>query len=319
MRPTESAGPVIELATRGEPDSQAAVVRKDEQSGEVEAAGPITVYTSASPLSQPLKLAAAILGDIWRHRELTWILFQRDLKGQFRQSFLGYFWLVIPPLATAFVWYLLNAQKMINAPTGDVPYPAFVLIGSTLWAAFSATVMSPGDTLLENRDVVVKLNVPLESFVLASTGKAVFSLAITCAVTLPILLLQGVTFHWTAVLFPLAALLFLTLGFAVGMCLAPIGALYTDLRSAITPLLALLMFTAPVVFPMPNNAGTMAAVMRYNPLTPALALSRDSLVTGNLEWLSLALCWFAVGLVLLMATFVATRVAKPHIIARMGT
>ena len=179
--------------------------------------------TPGSPLRRPGLLVAEILSDIWRHRELTWILFQRDLKGQFRKSSLGYLWLVIPPLIAALVWYGLHSQNMINVSTGEVPYPAFVLIGSTLWAAFSATLMAPSETISQNRDVFIKLNVPIESFILAGSGRAVFNLVISCAVILPLLLLQGVTIRWTAIFFPVSALVFLMMAFAIGVCLAPIG------------------------------------------------------------------------------------------------
>ena len=276
------------------------------------------VYTPRSPLRQPLSLVGEILRDIWRNRELTWILFQRDMKSQFRQSLLGYFWLVIPPLVAALVWYGLHAQNMINVSTGEIPYPAFVLIGSTLWAAFAATLTAPSETIVLNREVFIKLNVPIESFILAGSGRAVFNLVISCAVIIPLLLLQRVSLHWTAIFFPISALAFLTMAFAIGMCLAPIGALYTDFRNVLTPLLSLLMFTTPVVFPVPSDPGVMASVMRNNPLTPALSLARDNLVSGRYEWLAGTVVWFVISLSVLLLAFVGLRVAKPHIIARLG-
>jgi lipopolysaccharide transport system permease protein len=259
-----------------------------------------------------------MLHDIWRHRELSWILFQRDLKAQFRQSALGYLWLVIPPLANAVVWYFLNSQKLINVNTGAVPYPVFVLIGSTLWTAFCATLNAPSETIASNREVLVKLNVPVESFILAGSARAVFNLIVTSLILLPVLLLQGVRLQWSALMFPLSAFAFLTTAFAMGMSLAPLGALYTDVRNAIGPFLALLMFSTPVVFPIPESSGLIATVMRWNPLTPALSLSRDNLVSGSLEWLIPSLVWLAISLLVLLVTFVGLRVAKPHLIARMG-
>ncbi len=278
---------------------------------------PKIVYTPASPLRQPATLLAGILRDVWRSRELTWILFQRDLKAQFRQSFFGYLWLIVPPLANALVWYLLNSQRLLRIET-DMPYPVFVLIGSTLWAAFSATVIAPSDTIFQNREVFVKLNVPVESFILAGSGRAVFNLLVTCAVLLPLLWIQDVQVNWTIIFFPLAALTFLTSAFAIGMCLAPIGALYSDFRNGVAPMLAVLMFTVPVVFPVPKEPGLMGTIMRLNPLTPALELSRDMLLSGDMRWLGGSIVWLFASLVVLFATFAGLRVAKPHIIARMG-
>ena len=279
---------------------------------------PLKIYTPESPLRQPGKLVREIFADVWKNRELIWILFLRDLKAQFRQSLLGYLWLVIPPLANALVWFLLNSQRLINVDTGDVPYPVFVLIGSTLWAAFAATLIAPSDTISQNREVFVKLDVSVESFILAGSARAVFNLLITFSILIPVLLIQGVTLRWSSLVFPFSTLAFLTSAFAIGMCLAPVGALYTDFRNAISPILALAMFTVPVVFPVPTEPGILSTVIRHNPLTPALALARDNLVNGSFAWLGFALLWFVVSLAVLLLTFVALRVAKPHIIARMG-
>ncbi|EAQ81623.1 ABC transporter permease [Blastopirellula marina] len=281
-----------------------------------------TTYTPATPLRRPLRLLSQIFGDLWKNRELTWILFQRDLKAQFRQSFLGYVWLIIPPLGSALVWYLLNAQKVLNVDTGEVPYAAFVLVGTTLWAAFSATVMAPISTITANREVLVKLNVCLEAFILAGFARVLFNLAVTVAVLFLTLIAMRVGLHWTAIFFPLSAFAFLTIAFAVGMCISPLGALYSDIQNALSPFLAIVMFTAPVVFPLPEasgqSTGVLATLMAYNPLTPAIALSRDNLFSGSWNWFWLTLIWVGISGLVLLSSFVALRVAKPHIIARMG-
>ena len=276
-----------------------------------------TVYTANSPLSEPVRLLRSLVTDIWKRRELTLILFQRDLRAQFRQSLLGYLWLVIPPLITAMVWQMLNAQGIINV-TAEVSYPAFVLIGTTLWTAFSATLSAPSDVIVVNREVFVKLNVPVESFILAGAARVMFNLAVTCAVLFPLLLWQGVTFSITALLFPLAAGCVMVSAFSLGMLLAPLGALYSDFRNAIVPFLSVLMFTAPVVYPVPEGQGLLAIIVRHCPLTPAIALSRDVLLNGRLDWLPRTLMWLLVNLLILLVAFVGLRIARPHIIARMG-
>jgi lipopolysaccharide transport system permease protein len=47
-------------------------------------------------------------------RELASRLFVRDLKASFRKSFLGFFWMFIPPLATTLIWIFLSSQKVVS-------------------------------------------------------------------------------------------------------------------------------------------------------------------------------------------------------------
>ena len=66
-------------------------------------------------------------------RGLAWRMFLRDTRATYRQSFLGYFWLLLPALANTLVWVFLNGAKVVNIDSGDVPYPLFVFTGTVLW------------------------------------------------------------------------------------------------------------------------------------------------------------------------------------------
>ena len=277
------------------------------------------MYTPESPLRHPGRMLAEIFRDLWNTRELMWILFTRDMKAQFRQSMLGYVWLIVPPLVTASTWYLLNRTGVMKIQTGGQPVAQFVVVGTTIWAAFSATLTTPMDAIDSGKAVFTKLNVPLETFILAAAGRAVFNLLISSTVLLILLLALGVGAKATFLLFPFAAFAVLAMGFAIGMMLAPLGMLYSDVRRALSAFLGLLMFTAPVIFQVPAaGTGVVADAMRNNPLTPAIALSRDVLLTGSLEWLGATIFWMVVSLHLLLASLIMLRVSKPHLITRMG-
>jgi len=261
----------------------------------------------------------SIFGELWRTRELIWTLFCRDLKEQFRQSVLGYIWLIVPPLVTATAWYLLNRSGVMKIETGEQPVAQFVLVGTTLWSGFSAVITTPMDAIESGKAVFTKLDVPVEAFILAAVGRAGFNLLISSIVLVSVLLGLGVDTKLTFLLFPFAASSVLAMGFTAGMLLAPLGALYTDVRRGVSVLLGLLVFTAPVIFQVPDaGTGLVAIVIRNNPLTPAIALSRDVLLTGSLEWLGGTVFWLAVSLPLFLFSLVMLRISKPHIITRMG-
>ncbi len=279
----------------------------------------LTVYSPQSPLRNPVLLIRSIFSDLWRTRELIRILFFRDMKAQFRQSVLGYGWLILPPIVSAAGWYVMNRSGMMRIETGDVAPSQFIIVGTTLWAAFSATLTTPIDAIEANKSVFTKLNVPIEAFIFAAIGRLIFNLAISSGVLILLLLMLGSRFGLTALLFPMAAFSVLTMGVTIGMLLAPASTLYTDIRRALAAFIGLLMFTVPVIFRVPDEGtGLVALVVRNNPLTPAFALARDSLLTGSLEWLVPSLLWLAACGPLILASLVILRVARPHIVTRMG-
>lgn len=279
---------------------------------------PRVVYSPESPLKNPLGLLLQILGDFWRYRELVWTIFLRDLKAQNRQAILGYLWIIIPPVATAMVWLVLNQQKIVNVDTGDVPYSVFVLIGTTIWTVFSTTIVAPMDSIQNNREVLVKLNVPTEPFILAGICKSAFNGIVLVIVMVMVLLTLGITPKTTWLWFPFAFANILLFSIMIGLLLAPMGTLFQDFKNGLSPLLAVLMYSAPIVIPVPEPSSTYKSILTYNPVTPIVALGRTSLVGGDYsQWSSFLAC-LIISTTLILLAFVILRVAKPHLIARMG-
>ncbi len=278
---------------------------------------PEVTYSPESPLSHPGKLVREVIGDLYRCRELIWILFQRDLKAQFRQSLLGYVWLFLPPVMTTAVWLFLNSQKVISVESPNMPYPLFVMIGSVVWQTFVKLLTSPLQAFNAGKPVFMKLNVPPEAFIAAGTARAFFEFLVYALVLVPAFFVFQITPSWTIALLPLFLLALVTLGTALGLLLIPVGSLYGDIAQAIPILMGFLMYMAPVVYPPPTS-GLAAAIIEWNPMTPLLMGTRDVLTGGSPENLLPAVVILIVSSLLFFTSLIGIRVAMPHLIVRMG-
>lgn len=278
---------------------------------------PEVTYSPESPLSHPGKLVREVIGDLYRCRELIWILFQRDLKAQFRQSLLGYVWLFLPPVMTTAVWLFLNSQKVISVESPNMPYPLFVMIGSVVWQTFVKLLASPLQAFNAGKPVFMKLKVPPEAFIAAGTARAFFEFLVYALVLVPAFFVFQITPSWTIALLPLFLLALFTLGTALGLLLIPIGSLYGDIAQAIPILMGFLMYMAPVVYPPPKS-GLAAAIIEWNPMTPLLMGTRDALTAGATENLLPALVILIVSSLVVFTSLIGVRVVMPHLVARMG-
>ena len=278
---------------------------------------PVVVYSPESPLSHPGKLITEVFSDLYRCRELIWILFQRDLKAQFRQSYLGYIWLFLPPVMTTAVWLFLNSQKVIAIEDPGMPYPLFVITGSVIWQTFVKLLQSPLVAFNDGKPVFMKLKVPPEAFIAAGTARATFEFLIYAIVLIPAFFLFQVVPPWTIVLVPVALLALFALGTALGLLLVPLGSLYGDIAKAIPIIMGFLMYVAPVVYP-PPQAGLAAQVIRWNPMTPILMGTRDMLISGSLAHLLAIVIITAVSCLVIFISLLAIRIVMPHLVARMG-
>lgn len=278
---------------------------------------PTVVYSPESPLAHPGSLVREVFSDLWRCRGLVWILFMRDLKAQFRQSYLGYVWLFLPPVMTTAVWLFLNSQEVIAISETGIPYPVFVMIGSVLWQTFVKLLQSPLAAFNGGKMVFMKLKVPPEAFIAAGTARAVFEFFLYAIVLVPVFWMYQVVPPWTIVLVPVAILSLFTLGIAFGLLLVPMGSLYSDIEKALPVLLGFLMYMAPVVYPPPES-GIAATVIAWNPMTPILMGTRQLLTTGETENLLPMLLIMPVSCLVIFLSMLVIRIVMPHLVARMG-
>lgn len=278
---------------------------------------PIVINSPSSALARPRVLISELVGDLVRCRELTWVLFQRDLKAQFRQSYLGYVWLFLPPFLTTAVWLFLNHQQVISVADTDIPYPVFVITGSVVWQTFVRLLQSPVTAFNAGKPVFMKLKVPPEAFIAAGSARAVFEFMLFSLALIPTFIFFGVTPGWTILLAPFVILTLLAFGTALGLLLVPLGSLYSDVQQAIPVSMGFLMYLAPVVYPPPET-GLSAQLIQLNPMTPLLMSTRDLLTTGSLEYFWPTMALLPVSLILIVMSMLGLRVAMPHMIARAG-
>ncbi|MEO2036197.1 MAG: ABC transporter permease [Planctomycetaceae bacterium] len=277
----------------------------------------VVVYSPESPLRHPRQLMREIVTDLWRCRELTWILFMRDLKAQFRQSYFGYAWLFVPVIATTLVWMFLASMGVVNGGKTSIPYPVYVLLGSVIWGVFAASVSQPLNSFNASRPVFMKLKVPPEAFILSAVAQIVFEVLIKLVVLLPVLVVLGVPLASTAWLFPVGLACTVVVGLCVGFLLIPIGSLYTDVNRMITTALSFAMYLCPVVY-APPESGWKADVVNRNPLTSLVNTTRDWLTIGHSDYLPAMIGTTIAAAVLLVFGLVVFRVVLPHLVERMG-
>ena len=246
-------------------------------------------------------------------RELAWRFFLRDTRASHRQSLLGYFWVVFPPLVNTLVWVMLNKSDVIRIDSGAVPYPLFVLAGTVLWTAFNGAIMASMGVVGEARGILAKVNFPHESLVYTAFLKSLVDAVIPAVLLLPALLIYQIPLHTTALLFPVSLIAALLLGLALGLILVPIASLYADVGRAVQLALRFGFFVTPVIFPLPA-AGLTRSFMCLNPLTPIIVSGR-SWLAGSGEVMPTGFF----GILLIAIGLLFFKVTIPHLIERLSS
>lgn len=273
-------------------------------------------YTPESPLRNPRRFVAEILDSLRVGRGLAWRLFVRDLRSRYRQSFLGYVWLIIPPIVVSLTWIILNQGNIIDPGELDVPYPAFVLAGSALWQGFTEAINSPIRQLKSASMMLTKVSFPTEALLLAGALDVLFNSAVRLVVLAPLFVIYDVSISFSLLLAPIGLVAILAFGWGIGLLVAPFGLLYDDVERTILVVLAFLFLVSPVAYSTPPS-GLLGTLQRFSPLTYLIDTARDWLLGGQLwpgaGWIIVS--GVAVVLTLLGAIFY--RLALPHLVDRM--
>lgn len=272
------------------------------------------VYQKENNTSFP-KLLRESLSDIYSSRFLARQLAERDIKAQYRQSYLGMVWAFITPLATAAVWIFLNLSGTIQVTDTGIPYPVFAFTGTLLWSIITAAINMPTQSTNGARGLLSKINFPKEALIISGVYKLLFNSSIKILLLVVLVFLFGIGFHWSLLLLPFVILGALLFGTMIGLFLTPISMLYKDVGKIVSMGFSFLMYITPVVYAIPEG-GLMRTVMEINPFTPIILTSRDLITGASPEYLTYYFVVLAVTLPLFFLALLFYRISIPIIVER---
>ena len=274
------------------------------------------IYKKENRLSI-LQLFKDSLKDIYNSRFLARQLAERDIKAQYRQSYLGILWAFIQPLATAFVWIFLTSSGTINLSDTGIPYPLYAFSGTLIWSIIIESINSPMQSTNAARGILTKINFPKEALIVSGIYKLLFNSSIKVILLVLFVFIYGVGFHWSLLALPLVIFGAILFGTTLGLFITPIGLLYKDVSKLISFGMQFLMYVTPVVYAIPKD-GLMNTIMNWNPITPIVLTARDMVVGSSPDYLFYFLMVLVVCIPFLLIGLALYRISIPIIVERLS-
>lgn len=252
------------------------------------------------------------LREVYRHRDLMYMLTWREMKIRYKQSVMGFLWALLMPMviisAGIIVRYAFAGLSGATVKSSDI---AAVAVKSAPYAFFVAAIRFGTNSLISNANLLTKVYMPrlifpmsavlaqLLDFVVAATVVGVFLLVIGVGVSIQLL--------WLPLLF--AGLVMLAVGFAV--ILSAAGVFFRDVKYLVEVLLTFAVFFVPVFYDssMLGRWGTLVLLNPVSPLLEAIATTVVGHRSPDLAWVAYS---FAFGFVLLGGSLLAFRKLEPY-------
>jgi lipopolysaccharide transport system permease protein len=259
----------------------------------------------------PGRFSGVGLREIWAYRELLYFLTKRELQIRYKQSYLGFAWAIVQPVALAFIFALFFG-RLAGLSSEGIPYPVYALAGLVPWIFTSGAVSGATGSLVLDANLIGKVYFPRATIPAAKILSLVIDLVVAFAFLIVFALAYGVGLRWTAFYTPLLVALDFAVVLGVGLFLSALNVRYRDVFVAIPLLVQLWLFVSPVVYSGALVTGWWRYVYALNPMASVLTGFRWALFGTHSPGLGPLLVSIAAALALLVGASLYFRRVENH-------
>lgn len=223
---------------------------------------------------------------LWKSRHLVFALIRRSYQVRYRQSLVGYWWAILPPLGMLAVGFLVF-DKVAGIDTGKKGYALVTMAALVPWNFFANSLTSGVPIIASTTQMVSRLAFPRAVLPLSVIGTSLLGMGISTLLFLVIAVVTGEGLPPTAVWFPV--LLLLELVFIAGVLLlgSALDVFARDVRLAVPIAAQLWLLMTPVMYTLDSVPDNLRQLYLLNPMTGITEAFRQVLVFGNTPTLGL--------------------------------
>lgn len=209
-------------------------------------------------------------------------LVKTDFKLRYQNSFLGYMWSLLRPLALFLIMYMVFV-KFLKVDY-QVPYSAvYLLVGLVAWNYFTEVTMGSVGAIVGRGDLLRKLNFPKYTIVLAGSFSALINLFINLLVVGVFMAIQHVALTPKILLAPLLIVELFIFSIALAFFLSALFVKFRDVNYIWEVIIQAAFYATPIFYPIaviPTVYGIQKIIM-LNPLAQIIQDLRYTIVTDK--------------------------------------
>lgn len=250
--------------------------------------------------------------DLWRYRELFFILAWRDVAVRYKQTVAGTAWALVQPLLTMVILTVIFGKVAGLKSMGNAPYAIMVFAALLPWQFFSNALSASGQSVVSNRDMISKVYFPR---IIVPAGSVLVSLVdflISLVILAGLMLWYRFPPVWNILWLPVFMAIAMVAAMGAGLVLTALTVQYRDFRILVPFIVQFGLYVSPVALGLDQIRGKISPELFYiyclNPLVFVIEGFRWCILGGEFHLLeSPMLVSFAVSFLLLAAGIVYFR------------
>lgn len=243
--------------------------------------------------------------NIYKWRELLWQMTAREVKSRYKQSVLGYFWVILTPLAQMLVMSFAFSiiLRISTNSTANIPYSIFLFVALLPWTLFANSLSSAANSLISSSSLITKIYFPRTILVISTIIAKIidFFFAISILVIYMVVYQIPITWNilWVIPIFLIQQIF--TLGLALFFAAANL--LYRDIQFLLNMILLLWMYITPVIYPADLVPDKYRLLFQINPMAVFINAYRQVILGGGPPKYSSLLVGLVVSTIVLLIGF----------------
>ena len=247
---------------------------------------------------QPTSLVALIT-SVWRNRRLIVQMTRREVVGRYKGSVLGLVWSFLTPILMLAVYtfvfsVVFKARWSIDGDESKTQFALVLFVGMIVHGLFAEVLNRSPGLILSNVNYVKKVVFPLDALPVIAMCASLFHTSISLIVLLIAFALFNGYLHWTVIFIPFVLLPLVILTLGVAWILDSLGVFLRDVGQTVGIITTVMLFLAPIFYPITALPEEMRLWIMANPLTFIIEEARKVLILGRMpHWAGLGVYSFA--------------------------
>ena len=186
--------------------------------------------------------------DLWRYRELFFILAWRDVAVRYKQTVIGLAWAFVRPFLTMVVFTVVFGKIAKLPSEGAAPYAVMVFAGLLPWTLFASVLSDASTSIVGSSNLISKVYFPRLIVPLSTILVALIDFLVSLVILAGLMLWYGVVPGWQIMLLPVFVLLALLCSIGPALWAAAVLVKYRDFRFIIPFVTQIGLYISPIGF-----------------------------------------------------------------------
>lgn len=186
--------------------------------------------------------------DLWRYRELLFILAWRDVAVRYKQTVAGAAWALMQPFVSMIIMTVVFGRVAGLPSVGSAPYAIMVFAAMLPWQFFANALTNSGQSIVSNAGMISKVYFPRVMVPASSVLVSIVDFVISFVILAGLMVWFQFWPTWRIFTLPVFAFAAVVAAMGPGLLITALTVRYRDFRF-ITPFLVQFgMFVSPVAY-----------------------------------------------------------------------